>query len=300
MYILLAALLIAVVLWLVLKPASRPKSPNIAELKGKASQASKQAAAKANELSKDATARATETYRGLRGRLRFRNHTRDLAKQFKQWVAEAALAKRVELYGALPASADGFAVWLSELSDKDLDSFTQRVAQFCASLNFNLAWLTDPQVSREPEIKKAVEDAVLLYSVTLWRANNVQQDVQAFFAYQAWLAHPGRHSAFGQQLLGKLMERGAVTITSDQYLASEKERQAHAMAAIRKVAEEDHEAFHAALREVMIGGEAAPAAATPPASEPAASAPEASAMEPAQEEPAPAKRRKVATEGGVA
>jgi hypothetical protein len=231
-------------------------------------------------------------YRGLRGRLRFHSHTRGLAKQFKQWVADAALPKRVELYSTLPASAEGFAVWLSELSDKELAGFTQRVAQFCASLSFDLAWLTDPQVSHEPEIKKAVEDAVLLYSVTVWRANNVQQDVQAFLAYQAWRAHPSRHNSFGQQLLSNLIQRGAVPVTPELYLAPEKERLTYALAAIRKVAEEDHATFHVALRQVVGGEAAAPAAAMPPASEPAAEATEA--------EPAPARRRKAVAEGGVA
>ena len=273
MYLLLAALVVAVVLWLVLKPGWAPKPPDTSKWTGKASQASRQATAKAGEISKDATAKAGQMYQGLRGWFRFRNHTRDLAKQFKQWVAEAAPAKRVDLYNTLPAYAEGFAIWLGSLSDKDLEHFTQGVARFCATLNFDLAWLTDAQVSREPELKKAVEDAVLLYSLTTWRANNVQQDVKAFFAYQAWLANPNRHGAFGQQLLSNLVQRGAVTVTPELYLAPEKERLAHATEAIRKVADEDHATFHAALRQVVGASEAAPAAA--PATAQAAAVPEA-------------------------
>ncbi len=303
MYILLAALVVAAVLWFVLKPAWAPKPPDTAELTGKASQTSKQAAAKASQASKQATAKAGQMYQGVRGRLRFRNHTRDLAKQLKQWVAEAAPAKRVELYNTLPASAEGFAIWLGGLPQKELEQFTKKVAHFCESLNFDLAWLSDPQVSREPEIKKAVEDTVLLYSLTTWRASNVQQDVKGFFAYRDWLANPKRHSAFGQQLLGALIQRGAVIVTPELYLAPEKERQAHATAAIRKVADEDHAAFQAALRQVVGGGEAAPAAAPAPVAEPAAATPpEAPQAEPAEAAPVapqPA-QRKLATAGGVA
>ncbi len=179
-----------------------------------------------------------------------------------------------------------------------MEQFTQRVAQFCASLNFDLAWLTDPQVSREPELKQAVEDAVLLYSLTAWRANNVQQDVKGFFAYQAWLGNPKRHNAFGQQLLGALIQRGAVTVTPELYLAPEKERLAQATAAIRKVADEDHAAFHAALRQVMRGGEAAPAAAPTPAA--AAYGRRAGGAAGGAAAPAQPARRKAATGGGVA
>jgi hypothetical protein len=243
MYILLVLLIVAVILWLVLKPRWAPDPPDTTALKGKASQASKQASAKAEQM-----------YQGVRGRLKFRNDTRDLAKQFKQWVSETAPASRTELYDTLPGSAEGFALWVSKLSDKDLKRFTQKVARFCASLNFNLAWLTDAQVSHEPELKKAVEDAVLLYGLTLWRANNVQQDVKGFLAYRAWLAKPKRHKAFGQQLYATLAQQGAVSVSPELYLAPEKERLAQAATAIRKVADENHAAFQVALRQVVSTG----------------------------------------------
>ncbi len=280
MYLLLAALVVAVVLWLVLKPTWAPKPPDTSEWTDKASQASKQATAKAGQM-----------YQGLAGRLKFRSHTHDLAKQFKQWVSEAAPAKRVELYNTLPASAEGFAIWLGGLSDKDLDHFTQRVARFCASLNFDLAWLTDPQVSREPELRRAVEDAVLLYSLTEWRANSVQQDVKGFFAYRAWLANPKRHRAFGQQLLGNLIQQEAVTVTPELYLAPEKERLTHATAAIRKVADENHAALQSALRQIVGASQAAPAAAPAPAAAVEQAEPAATAQ--------PA-RRKAAVQGATA
>ncbi len=253
MYILLAVLIVAV-LWFVLKPKWAPKPPDTAVWSGKANQASKQASAKAGQM-----------YQGLRGRLRFRSHTHDLAQQFKQWVAEAAPGSRAELYNTLPASADGFAAWLNGLSQKELEQFTKKVARFCESLNFNLAWLTDAQVGREPELKRAVEDTILLYSLTTWRADSVQQDVKGFLAYQAWQARPNRHKAFGQQLLGSLIQSGAVTISPDQYLASEKERKAHATAAIRKIADENRDALRVALRQVVAGAPVAPPAPVAPA-----------------------------------
>jgi|GEM_PF-2011213 hypothetical protein len=305
MYILLVALVVVVVLWFVFKPGWAPKPPDTSTWTGKASEASKQATAragefskqatgKASQMSKDATARAGQMYQGLRGRFKFRSDTRELAKQFKQWVVDAAPAKRVELYGSLPASAEGFALWLSGLSDKELERFTERVARFCATLNFDLAWLTDPKVSREPELKQAVEDAVLLYSLATWRANNVQQDVSSFLAYQAWLANPKQHKAFGQQLHQALIQRELVIVPPELYLASEPERLEQAASIIRKVADEHPAAFRAVLRQVAGVGNGGTAAA--PAPTPAAPTPSAEA--PAQTEaPAPATnpRRKEAT-----
>lgn len=267
MYILLAALIVVVILWFVLKPGWAPKPPDTAEWTGKASQASKQAGDKASQLSKEATNKAGQMYQGLRGRFKFRNDTRELAKQFKQWVSQAAPAKRVELYNNLPSSAEGFAIWLSGLSTKELEQFTQKVARFCASLNFDLAWLTDAKVSHEPELKQAVEDSVLLYSLAAWRANNVQQDVTAFLAYQEWLANPKRHKRFGQALHQALIQRGLVTIPAELYLAPESERLAQATTAIRQVADENAAAFRAVLRQLIEGNTgttvAAPGAIAP-------------------------------------
>lgn len=286
MYILLAALLVVLVLWLVLKPGWAPQPPDTSAWTGKARQASEQATTKARQASEQAsirarqaseqaTAKAGQMYQGLRGRFKFRADTHELAKQFKVWVADAT-PQRDELYNTLPASADGFAIWLSGLADKDLERFTQRVARFCASLNFDLAWLNDPQVGHKPELKKAVEDAVLLYSLAAWRANNVQQDVTAFLAYQAWLGNPKRHKTFGQELHQALVQQGLVTVPAELYLAPERERLAQAMTAIRHIADENPTAFNAVLRQV-VGVE--------PVATPASPAPVPAIAEPA--EPAP-------------
>ncbi len=336
MYLLLVALVIVAILWFVFKPGWAPKPPDTSEWTGKASQMSKQATGKASEVSKqvtgkasemskqatgkasemskqvtgkasqvskDATAKAGQMYQGVRGWFKLRSDTRGLAKQFKQWVSESALAQRTELYSTLPASAEGFAIWLSGLSDKELERFTQRVAQFCATLNFDIAWLTDAQVSREPELKQAVEDTVLLYSLATWRANNVQQDVTSFLAYQAWVANPNRHKAFGQELHAVLIQRGLVTVPPELYLAPEQERLEQATTAIRKVADEHPAAFRAALHQVAgvsNGSGAATATLTlmpgMPTSTPAAPAPEQSDQTVA-EQPA---RRKGAATGSVA
>jgi hypothetical protein len=216
----------------------------------KASEVSKQVTTQATQVSKQATSQAGQMYQGLRGQLKLRTDSENLSKQFKQWVADAALAKRDELYATLPASADGFAIWLNEVKDKELEQFTRGVAQFCASLNFDIAWLADPKVGCDPTLKKAVEDAVLLYSLAAWRSSNVQQEVQNFLAYRAWLANPKQHKQYGQRLHQVLIQQGLVVVSPDQYLASEQERFEQAATVIRKVAEENPTAFAAALRSI--------------------------------------------------
>jgi hypothetical protein len=222
--------------------------------------------------------KAEEMYQGIRGRFKFRNDTRELAGQFKRWVADTPTSRRTEQIGALPASVEGFSRWLGTLSDKDLEQFTQRVAHFCAGLKFDLAWLNSPEVSREPELKKAVEDTVLLYSLATWRAHTVEADVKAFLAYQAWLANPGRHKKFGQQLHRALVQRGLLVVPADLYLASDKERQEQARAAIIALSDANHAVFSEVLRQLDASGNAesdAAKAAAAPAPAPASAPPAA-------------------------
>ncbi|MBI4788807.1 MAG: hypothetical protein HY782_17380 [Chloroflexi bacterium] len=247
MFILLTVLILFAIFWFVVKPRWMPGAPDAAAWMDKASRASKQATAKAGQM-----------YKGMRGRFKFRSDTRELAKQFKQWVADAALPKRAALSNSLPAQTESFAAWLGGLADEELEQFTAKVAQYCATVNFDLAWLNDPQVNREPELKQAVEDAVLMYSLGAWRADSVQQDVRVFMAYRAWRADPQRHKEFGQQLHQVLIERGLATVPSELYLAPEKERLANATSAICEVADENPAAFHLALRQLASAPESVP------------------------------------------
>jgi hypothetical protein len=275
MLLLFGILVVALVLWFVFKPGWAPKPPDTAGWAGKASEASKQATAKAGEM-----------YKGLRGRWKFRKDTRELAGQFKQWVAGSGLASRRQLYDGLPESAAEFATWLGGLSAEELDRFTQGVARFCGSLNFDLAWLTNTQLAREPELKLTVEDATLLYSLAAWRAGRVQKKVRNFLAYQSWLAKPERYKDFGNQLYRALLDAKLMTVPPELYLAPEKERLGQAVAAIQKVADENPAAFTAVLHqlgwsEAPKPGPAAPAPA-PEAPAPEAAAPEAAAQTVAQ------------------
>jgi hypothetical protein len=271
MYILLTILILFAIYWFVVKPHWGTKPPDTSEWRGRASQMSKQATDKARQASRQATAKAGQMYKGVRGGVKFRSDTRELATQFKRWVLESTLAQR----SSLPAATENFAAWLSRLSDKELEQFTEGVARYCASVNFDLGWLNDAQVSREPELKQAVEDAVLLHSLGAWRANSVQQDVRIFMAYRDWRASPNRRKEFGQQLHQVLIERGLVTVPAELYLAPEKERLTHATAAICKAADENPAAFHLALRQ--LAGAPAPVPAPAPAVETPTSTPAAPA-----------------------
>lgn len=217
----------------------------------------------------DAANRAEEAYQGLRGHYKIRRDKRELAGKLKDWVSRADADRRDELYDGVLEATEGLSTWLGALPAHEAEEFTQKVARFCASLNFDLAWLTDAQVARDPALKKTVEDAVLLYCVAAWRASRVQGDVRGFLAYQAWLAHPWLHKKFGLRLHSSLILRGLISIAPELNLASDEARLAAATASIKRVAEEKPEAFREVLRHLTASAEAGVGPVARPAESPA-------------------------------
>lgn len=233
--------------WLYFKPVWAPKPDKVQ------AQVEKNLRVAANQAGK--------MYAGVSGKLKLRRDTQGLANQYKQWVATSSLHQS-HWYADWPGAAENFSAWLAGLSPKETTVFCDKVAHFCASLGFDLAWLVDDQLNGQPELKRAVEEAVALYSVTAWRASQVEAEVRAFMAYQQWLAHPNKQRALGQKLYGELIQKGLVTPTPDLYLAPEKERVAAAARAIKQIAADKPDAFTAVLRGII---NPAPVAATTPA-----------------------------------
>ena len=85
-YILLTALIILAILWFFVKPRWARNAPDTSAQKTMSRRAFKPATAKPGQM-----------YKGLRGPFKFRSDTRELAKQFQQWGADAALPKRIQL-----------------------------------------------------------------------------------------------------------------------------------------------------------------------------------------------------------
>ncbi|MBN1994411.1 MAG: hypothetical protein JW953_17060 [Anaerolineae bacterium] len=245
---LLILLVIIVVLWWYFKPVWAPKPDKVqAEVE------------KSFRLAAD---KAGKMYEGVSGKLKLRRDKSGLAKKFKEWVAEASLDKQSHLYEELPHAAESFAAWLASLTPQETEAFCDKVARFCASLGFDLAWLMDDQLNGQPELKRAIEEAVALYSIAAWRASNVQNDVHAFLAFQQWLANPSRNKALGQKLYGELVRQGLVKVSPDLYLAPEKERTAEAVSAVKQVAENKPAVFNKVLDGIVNPKPTAPKAET--------------------------------------
>lgn len=233
----LIAVLVVVAAWLYFKPAWAPKTDKVQ--------------AGVDKSVQFATDKAGKMYDGVAGRLKLGRDRKQLANKYRNWVAEKSLGKQTQMYDSLPEHANGLTTWLAGLSDKEMAAFSEKVARFAASLGFDLEWLVNDKVNDYPELKQTIEESVALYSIAAWRASNVQQEVRAFLAFQAWLANPAKNRALGQKLYSALVQQGLVMTSPDLYLATEKERMGEAVRAIKQAAEAKPEAVNAVLRGIM-------------------------------------------------
>lgn len=219
-----------------------------------------------------AAKKTTGPARGWMGILRRRQPG---PEQYSQWLAKAPLQDRKRLYQGLPQDAEALQAWLAGLAPQEARVFGIRVSRFAADFGIQPAWLTSSWLESDPELKAGLEDTVELYGLADWRANEVQADLQALAAFEAWQARPSRHKELGQKLFVRLVEQGAVEMPAELIAANKRGRRAYIEQAIRDYADKDRAALYATLKQVLSGTveEAAPAEETAPAEEPPAEKP---------------------------
>ncbi len=202
-----------------------------------------QITSKVTETTKETVARTGARLGKVR--LPFRNRP-DLVTQVREWTGRAELERRTALYKSLPGDAAEFTAWLQGLADEDLGNFVQELSAFCTGQGFELDWLVDPKVTGE--LKRAMEETVGLYCLTVWKC----RDLQPFVAYRAWLADPGKkeNQAFAQRLYSRLIAAGLATAKPDLWWAPEQERQAYVAQAMEDAAAQDSKSFVSLLRDV--------------------------------------------------
>ncbi len=170
-----------------------------------------------------------------------------LPAQFRRWVSEANLVKQTSVYKKLPEDAAEFTFWIEGLSDKELAEFTKEQAALCQGLGYELTWLLDPKIPAA--LKSGLEEAVVLSSLTAWKARNLQP----LAAYIRWQAAPEKaeNREFTRKLYARLAEAGLTQPASGMLMAPEKEQQAYVAKAIETVAAENQAAFLALVKEIM-------------------------------------------------
>lgn len=207
------------------------------------------------------TEQATQSIAARLGSLlnsfRFWQKEQDLesSEAFKQWLVavEPPQVPIQELKG-----------WLATLDSQEGQILTKRTRSFADELNFNLSWVTEEQLAQNPQLKQALSEAVTFYCIADLKASQVASEIKAFVTFERWQKNPNSRELrkFSQQLLARLMDEELIPqAPSDLFLASEVERQEHAVAVIHEAAKSKPEAFNVILKDVVLSLE--PAAQQP-------------------------------------
>lgn len=250
MLFVIAILIVLYLLWVLFHPTWLPKPP--------ANKVNDAITTNANQLYTTSESWVKRATRWLPGQ------NKDLAQKFKAWVAATNVNDYKTLYQNWPSDAAACKAWVAGLSDKDLQAYVGQVDAFCNARGIDLEALVG--VKTDPETRRALEEMVILHSLTLWQA----RDVHALLAYEAWKDNPraAQHRAFAQKLFAKAVAAGLATAPSDLMLAPDKERQEYVAKALDKVATENHAAFLQLVKAALF--EPTPAATAQPAAAPAA------------------------------
>ena len=183
-------------------------------------------------------------------------------KSFFGWAEPVGSVQEFQEWGTnvdLPrVPRKDFKKWMESLELPEAVKLTQQVSAFSSGLNIELGWLTSEQLNNHPQLKQAVSEMVAFYCLANFKAHQITDDIKALVAFQNWQQNPNSREQreFGRTLLTKLMEKQLVApMSPDLLLASEEERQEHAIGSILLAAEEHSEGFHTVLKTLVASPE---------------------------------------------
>jgi hypothetical protein len=186
---------------------------------------------------------------GLYQRVRGKSQ-KDALARLREWLTKIASENK---------SPDDFVSWLTSLSDKEIEALNKKLASFGNYLNFELDWLLSSELENDPQIRQALSEVVLFHSLALWKASQVQDDIEAFVILRDWQKNPLKrgHETLNQQLFAELVKQGlASTPPPELFLATEKERQAFIIDNIEQAISNDKQAVSALLKELKASEQA--------------------------------------------
>lgn len=180
-------------------------------------------------------------------------------KRFFGWAEPVSSVQAFQEWGTnvnLPkVPGKEFKSWFESLELPEAIKLTKEASAFGSSLNIDLDWLTSEQLQSHPQLKQAVSEIVAFYCLANFKASQITDDLKAVIAFQNWQDNPHskQRREFGRMLLAKLMEeRLVIPMSPDLLLASQEERQEHAIGSILLAAEEHPEAFHKVLKALVV------------------------------------------------
>lgn len=178
-----------------------------------------------------------------------------LSERFTAWADNTHFANRVK---RLRESTRAMKSWLTSLESEESEILAKQVSDFASDLNFELGWLLDKKLEDHAELKRDMEEVIVLYCLATFKGLLLQDELNTFIMFQAWLEDPTRkeYQELNQQLFTILVERElAQPVPPELLLADEQQRSEYAIQAINRVLQADRKTFVIILKEVLLAAE---------------------------------------------
>lgn len=170
----------------------------------------------------------------------------EFLEQLQQWFADVEPPQ---------VPIEEFKGWLAARNPEEAQILTKQIASFAHDANFDLSWVTEEQLDQNPQLKEALSEVVIFYCMANFKTSQFASQIKAFVIFKRWQKKPDSPELheFSRLLFARLIDKGLVKpAPSDLFLASEKERQKYAVAAINQSAEKAQDSFNATLEEVIL------------------------------------------------
>lgn len=197
------------------------------------------------------TSNLSQSSRGLLSR--FGIGKEDKLGSYRAWIGSENVAKDAGSLN-LATVLQSFQDWVGELPDKEARIVSELAHDFGADLNFELAWVNDPEFAQsDPELKKALDEALLFYSLAFWKASQVQENIHLLLAVETWEKDPykGSNQEITQKMFAKMVDERLVKPSHELLLAPEKERRDFVETTVRAYAQRDPKAFNVMFKSTI-------------------------------------------------
>jgi len=175
--------------------------------------------------------------------------------------------RHLQTWGTQSAMIDPVArQWLQQLPHTQLEVLLDLLQGYCASLNWELDWLFDPQLKKAPALHAALEESVATYLRVLLLSLQMTEDVHAYHAYLAFDKQPYAHRQrmLAQQLYARLHHQRVPPKVQGFFsrFSRTTRRYQDQVTAIRQAFADDPARAMAALKAVLVAEEAVPYGST--------------------------------------
>ncbi len=173
---------------------------------------------------------------------------------FKKWLLDEHTIERLGTIN-LKESLESLNHWFNEeINEENQRIFYEKIAQFGKDNKIKLQWIiNDEFFSHQDDIKKAIEDVLLLQSLVWHKVYSLKPELEVLQNYEIWKSDPykGKNLEISQKIFARMIDERMVTASPELLLAPEKKRREYVVNSVIEYGQKDLKSFLKMFKEVL-------------------------------------------------